>query len=423
MKSMRLVKENKYILFYYAILFILLSTRTNLSAPNALIRLTFLLAFFIPLFLKYTYLYLPCLVAFITVSTKHFAFGYMPYEMSTYAMISLVSFITVYGIRRNQAHNVNPVFLLLLLYVLLVNVAYSGSPQNITYSIITVCFGGMITKVRTGGNIVNNMLHCFVFASLALSLIYLINFEQFIQSYSEKDGMERSGWTDPNYLSCIVGMGSLSSLILLLKNKHARIYSRLLWVITLVLSTISQVLMASRGGILAVSGSVVVLILFANVKKIYKVAIVLSLFLFIGWLYNNGYFELLSYRIENDADGSGRLDIWQTKLAMFSQSGNVFNWIFGIGYQNAMELSESGDIRGFHNDFIAVLCGYGIVGFIAFLYLLLVYPFQKSSKRTLPVVIALVMYLVLSCMTLEPISLGQISFIAFYYMILLLAEE
>lgn len=420
---MKLLKDNTYILIYYAVLFVLVAARTSLSPPSALIRLVFLLSFFLPLFLKYSYLYLPCLVAFITVSTKHFAFGYMPYEMSTYTAISFFSFIVVYGLRRNQNLSINPIFIGVLLYLLFINIAYSGSPQNITYSFITVSLGVLITEVRGRGNITNYMLHCFVFTSLALALIYLMNFEQFLESYNANDGMERSGWMDANYLSCIIGMGSLSSLILLLKNKQAKLFSRILWVVTISISTISQVLMASRGGLLAVSASFIILILFTDVKKKYKVSIVLVLILFITWLYSNGYFDLLNYRIENDTDGSGRLDIWQTKLTLFAQNGNMFSWIFGLGSHHAMALSESGSLVGFHNDFLAILCGYGIIGLSIFIYLIVIYPLLKSSKNSRPIVLTLILYLMLSCMTLEPITLGQIVFLAFYYMILLLAEE
>mgnify|MGYP003308199786 CR=1 FL=1 len=67
----------------------------------------------------------------------------------------------------------------------------------------------MITKIRDGVNLVNSMLYCFIFTSLAISLIYLLNYDQFLASYNANDRMERSGWTDPNYLSCIIGMGSI----------------------------------------------------------------------------------------------------------------------------------------------------------------------------------------------------------------------
>mgnify|MGYP003302043612 CR=1 FL=1 len=123
--------------------------RTSKNPPSELVRLAYLLAFFLPLFLKYTYFYLPCLVSFVTVSTKHFAFGYMPYENSTYAIISLVSLVAVYGLSRNSRIIINPVFLLVILYVLLVDIAYSGPPQNIAYGFITVSLGVMITKINT----------------------------------------------------------------------------------------------------------------------------------------------------------------------------------------------------------------------------------------------------------------------------------
>lgn len=418
---MSVVRNNKYIIIYYAILLLMLALRTSLSAPHALIRLGYLLAFYIPIVLKYTNLYLPCVITFVTVCTYNYAFGYLPYEMNVYFWISLISLLIVFGGNRSRCINITPLFLISAYYVCLLNLFDSGEPQDIFYSIITVGSGIAIIGNNKVANRFN-LLNCFTIISFVLSIIYLFNFDKFLQSYDGSGNFERSGWTDPNYLSCIIGMGVITSLILLMKESTCNISHKIFYILTIVLSFISQVLMASRGGLLCVSVSVITLILFADIKSRYKLLLITILSLFLIFLYTNNYLDLLIHRIETDAEGgSGRLDIWRLKLNEFISDGNIFNWIFGLGYISAFKLGFGESGFGFHNDYLAIMCGYGIIGIITFLYLLFVYPFKRIQAQP-SIVFSMVIYLALACLTLEPISAGRIPYIAFYALILIYAK-
>ena len=249
-----------------------------------------------------------------------------------------------------------------------------------------------------------------------------MNFERFLESYNVIDKLERSGWTDPNYLSCIIGMGVITSLILLMRESTYHIMYKIFYVLTIGLSIISQVLMASRGGLLCVSVSVVVLLLFANIKFRYKLLLLIAIFSFVVFLYTNNYFELLVYRIEHDTgDGSGRLDIWKLKLHEFFSEGNIGDWIFGLGHSSAFKLGYGESGFGFHNDYLAILCGYGLFGLMAFLYFLFILPFKHIKARSV-IVFSMIVYLALACMTLEPMSAGRFPYIAFYALILIYAK-
>ena len=412
---------NKYIIIYYAILLLIMAIRTSMSAPNAIIRLVYLLAFFIPIVFKYTKLYLPCVVIFMTVCTYNFAFGYLPYDISAYFYITLVSWIITTATNTKKLANISTLFFVVLYYVGSINILYGGSLSHAFYGMAAVAIGMLIT----GNDIRFNrfaMLNCFSIISLVLSAIYLYNYESFLETYSQVDGQERSGWNDPNYFSCVIGAGVVTSLILLLKERNSTIFIKIFWIITIVVSFVAQALLASRGGVLSVGVTALILIIFSNIGKFYKVILVLLISIFIIVLYTNDYFELLLYRIENDTSGgSGRIDIWNLKISTFISDGNVFSWLFGVGHDQAVKLGTSSGAIGFHNDYLAILCGYGIVGLLTFVYLLFVRPFRYIyNDRT--TVLALVIYLAVTCFTLEPISSGRITFIGFYALILICSK-
>lgn len=93
---------------------------------------------------------------------------------------------------------------------------------------------------------------------------------------------------------------------------------------------------------------------------------------FLVFLYNNDYFEIIEMRMENESGGgSGRLTIWENKLNAFNNEINPLRWIFGNGYEGGYALGyinyNGGAGRGFHNDYLAHLCDYGIVGLCLFL--------------------------------------------------------
>lgn len=391
--------------------------RTSTVAPSAISRLFFLSALFVPLFAKYNNLYLPCLVVFSTVTINSFAFGYLPYDMKSYAMISLLELLIFIGLHRRISITFNYFCFFALLYVFIINIVTSASPQDISYSIIAVGIGTTVfTTDRRNG--LNSMLNAFTVISLVLSLIYLSNYEAFLDSYDA--GIERSGWTDPNYLSCIVGMGIMTSLIQLLKKERHRFLNVFLYALTIILSLITQLFLASRGALLSVAVGMLILIILSEVKTSYKALIFILIGVLLLVLYFNNYFDLLMYRvIEDSGGGSGRTEIWQMKLSEFNSNASFLNLIFGMGHNSAIHLSPSGRAIGFHNDFIAVLCSYGIFGFLLFIYMLIFHPLLKTERSSRSVVLSLILYLVVACTTIEPLSSGRLVYWAFYALILL----
>lgn len=400
-----------------------MALRTNISAPSPVIRSIYLLAFFIPILTKYSSLYLPCLLTFVTISTNNYGYGLLPYSNEFYTFVTilcLIAYYLIYNLSKENLINISPLWYIIIIYILVINLFDSGNPQDISFSIITISLAMMVMGNNKSQNCFY-MLNCFVLISFVLSSIYLFNFERFLQAYNSVDDIERSGWTDPNYISCIIGMGVMTSLIQLLKKKDSNIFLKILWVITILISIISMLLLASRGGLLCVTVSTIFLVLFVDIKLKFKVLVITLISLLLYALYNNGFFELIMYRMEREMMHSSRFEIWRIKIQHFHEESNVFNFFLGHGYDSAFKLGFGGKGYGFHNDFLAILCGYGIVGLISFCYLLFIYPLRKIQSSIF-VVISMICYLSIACMTLEPLSSGRLVYMGFYALILIYAQ-
>ena len=400
---------------YYLILLLILVFRTSDAEPDILYRFVYLLAFFIPLLIKFRTFYPACLICFTTIGLNGFAYSVFPYMMYIYLIISLFGIF----ISRNNNFNINPLFLFVFGYILIVNYFNSFTIPNIVYSLgIIICLGFYLNKKSY-----KTLFFCFCIISLFLSLIYLLNYETFVHEYGPGDEeLERAGWTDPNYFSCIIGMGVVSSFYLLISSKKSKMIEKTFWIITICLSILVQILMASRGGVIAVSSSIIFLILTSNKNWYLKILIIALSGLYIYWIYNNGYFELLEYRFENDSGGgSNRTFIWEERLNEFNNF-NFLEFLFGVGYERSYTLGSIFLGSGFHNDFIAILCQYGILGLFIFIYIL-VLPIIKCHQKLRFGIIGLIIYLTATCLTLEPITSGRLVYFGFYFMIYIFAIQ
>lgn len=421
MKS--LIKGNLIYLLYFFLLLIV-TFRTSETAPNSIIRFGFLFLFFVPIVVKYTKLFPACLVCFMTIGTYGFSYNFFPYAMDVYPMICLLAILCARSTHKITIYRNGLPVLFSLFLIMVVNVCDSGNPQYIFSSLLTMVLCGILIGDKDIDS-VDSMMLSFTIASLSLVIIFFLNYNRFISDYNSAEGLERSGWTDPNYLSCILGMGLLTAIIQLMTNRNAILIKKIFWIGTSIIIFIAQLLLASRGGILATIGALCVLLFFANISRNYKFIFLGVGFLLAVTLYVAGYFDLFLYRVENDdGTGSGRLDIWIGKLQAFADQTNPLIWLFGMGYDSAFRLAAWGiwgtTIVGFHNDYIALLCGYGIVGLILFIWYLL-YPFIIAPRPAKPVVLSMLSYIVLACCTLEPFSAGRLTYYGFYFLMYIYA--
>ncbi len=265
----------------------------------------------------------------------------------------------------------------------------------------------------------NKLILSFLFISLFLSLLFLVNREVFLTSFGKSEfGFERSTWINPNVfggmIACggIVSMGYITKMFFIKIEKYIIIFS----IITVLFAIPTLILNASRGAFFAFCSASALFIIFSKTKVFYKICFIILIASFAGFLFYNGTFDLLIYRL-NGEDSTmtfgGRRTLWFDKLKLFSEF-SVLELLFGIGWSNCNELSNE---MSTHNDFVTALIGFGIIGFILFLIMLLI-PIARAPRDKKISVIVLTLFLMLECSVLEPIFRGYLVFLIFYFFIL-----
>lgn len=402
---------------YYILLLAILLSWTGSSAPNEILRVLFVIALFVPTVFKETFWIPTALICFFTTSQYLFAFPLMPTTHSIYIVILLILALFFYRKTKNAIFPSG--YVLFIVYVLLVDLLTSYNVNQIfTAMVISLLLFGFIDL--TDKNAVRALTLAFIVASLALSSMFLLNRDDFVQDQGFYGGLERSGWTDQNYFGMILGFGAVLALNLLLSNERKTIYEKIICIASVALTTVALVLNASRGAILSTFAAYISILFFSKTAMRYKVLFSIVAVSFLIYLLNNQYFELLQYRIENDdGGGSGRTGIWEMKWGVFSSSDNVLKYLFGYGYKGGIGI---GGHIGFHNDFIAVLVEYGLIGLVMFLALF-IRPILKTSSQNKFFVGLLVFYMFVCFCTLEPMTLGVLPFWFFYIYICVVSNQ
>lgn len=405
----------------------MLSRKDAVSEPPMVLRLAFMGAVVFPAVFYKNISYPAIITLFYTLASQGFAYSYMPYTYSIYVGVTLVVVLLFNKIKIEKLSNIPKFLLFFTFYILAVDLITSVNNveanvfQNVFYNFFTVILF-LIIIAKDKENALTQLPLSFAVITIVLSYLFLANRNQFITDYS--GGLERSGWTDANYFGTIIGIGTTISIMKLFSKewKNLNIGLKLVYITAIAISLPTLLLNASRGAMLSVVCAFVFLSMFSKIKLWQKIGIVLVGLVGVLYLYNNQYFDLLLYRIENDSGGgSGRTEIWETKLEAFSQ-GNILQLLFGNGYYGGMTIT--GRYQGFHNDFVGFLVEYGILGLCLLLYMLY-YPIRLFFKRRIiqPDVIVIVIYLVTCFITLEPFGLALLPYYSFYMYALLLSNR
>lgn len=409
------------LLIYYGVLLFAIIMMDNLESPGMVLRILYLLSFTLPIILILPQYFPAMLIAYMSVGTNHFAFTYFPYDMNYYPILASLGLIMV---RKKVLKSKPPQFLIIFsILIIVVDLLTNYCLESVFYSFLTlVLLSCYLNEYSNRQKIFFMNMLCVM--ALAISYIYIANYKDFLVIYSRIDsGVERGGWSDPNYLGCTVGMGVIAALVLLMNKTRVHFYYRMLGIVTICVSVIAMVLIASRGALLSLSLGIAYLVLMSKTNKKTKMGVIVCLVGFVIYLMNSSYIKLLQYRLSNESDdgGNGRFEIWQFKLDAFFNEGSILNYLFGYGYNGALYLGGRG-YWAIHNDFVALLCDYGLVGLFLFLYMLY-YPIKIASNENKVTVIALLLYLVLCCCSLEPFSAGRLPFYGFYLFILCIAKS
>jgi len=388
---------------------------TSMSAPNIILRIGFVAAVFIPL-VRYNLSWLPAVVTlFWCISTNGYSYSYMPTELYIYVLLLLALCIADIRIKCKIHFAGEQILWFFLLYTILIDIVNGLSMTQFNFSLAIILLMTFFISDEDK-KIVERFEIVFMVLSLVMSFYSLTTRAQFAISM---DDMERVGWTDPNYLSSMIAMGVLIAFGKILKFSSQTIYIKLLSLICFSSSLIVMLSLASRGAFLALFGGMIVMMLTANTSKTLKTIVPLFLFAFLYYLYTNDYFYILESRIEaDDGTGSNRTIIWKSKIDDFMEQ-NPLRWIFGNGQRGAFNMGGTRGVGGFHNDYLAVLCGYGVIGFLFFIFMLCL-PLKLSASKS--GILPYMLLLIVPCFTLEPITAGWYAYFAFYLYIILRAK-
>lgn len=394
----------------------------NNTSPNIAFKIVFYLCLLLPALIKASEFVPTLIIGFSGIALYGFAYSYMPTYLPVYLGSLFIFYLLFIRTSKNQ-FKVPKRFIGLGIYTLFIDLITNLQPDNITYSIFIVGIMGLFLDKYISKETMAKLSFAFSLCTIVLSMYFLLFQDMFTRDYyAQGSGLERIGWMDANYFGMVVGMGLVTAIIELTKFKDLGIIEKNFYIATLIFSLPTLILNASRGAILAVCISFTIIVIFSKMGRSLKTLIIFATVAFLIYLYNNNYFELLAYRINNDSNGgSGRTEIWVKKLSAFFE-GDKLLWLIGYGNVGGKELGM-GWAFGSHNDYVAILCAYGAIGLLFFISMLL-YPIIKLKKRATgrPLVLAAFAYILTMCFTLEPYTAGRLSYFFFYFYVLVLMQ-
>lgn len=396
---------------------------TNVNAaPPTVFRFVFMGAVLYPA-VKERSLFPPALVCFWSLAVNGYAYSYMPTMTYLYAFVAIV-FCFIQSKKYESAPHVFwewRFYIIFLIYLVLIDLITNSTVEPLTYAFIILCAFPLYIR-EINDIVLKRFSIVFMIISIVLSYYSISTQEQFAGAYGDFEGIERSGWTDPNYLAMVLGMGALEGFSNLIYRDKKNIGIVILGAISFLISIPAMLLVASRGAFTCLLGGLFILVFFTKTPKKYKLIYFIIASCFIAYLYSNSYFDLMEARIEeDDGTGSNRTLIWSKKVNYYIHEGNIFNYIFGFGGFGGLTLGTASK-HGFHNDFVAFLVCYGFIGFLMFIYFVIC-PIIKVNKYSEDryKVYANIFYIILSSCTLEPMLFGIFHHYAFLFYTFLLA--
>lgn len=411
---------------YYGVIIALLLFWSSGNIPD-IVRYPFALLPFLPAILVDRRWFWPSFIVTLTVFNNMPGHQFIYNEWFYYAIIAVVAIY--HTIRERQM--IGPVeFLPFALCVAYMSAIDYGSGDDVTnnrYWWLCVC--ALLTlrprpqdapsTSATTDNYTIWGAYAFVLASIIVSIVYALNFSTYAEKYSYTSEVMRSYYTDPNYQGGAIGMGIVFAIYLLLNNKTQKLWLRILCIVGIIVPMVVLFTLASRGTLLAVVVASSFLFLTSDAQIPLKTGAIVVGVLLVAYAYSNHYMDLLIVRMQEKtlATGTSRTVIWASKLDAFTRDNNMLHWLFGIGRMNSLTLGEyknSSFGAAFHNQYLAMLVNYGIVGFCGFIYLMVV-PIVKAAKEKKLIVSILVLYLATICITLEPMTNAFPAFYLFYF--------
>lgn len=399
----------KQTIIYYLVLYVaLLFTWARQDFIPMPARIAYLVLVFAPVLVKRVAFYFPCLVLFLTTSLLSYAgYTFMPTEIIIYLLITLFFSATALSLKRNYRYPYW-LFVLLLFLTVVINFIESYTIESVSYSFLFLILLPLTVSDNDKDIVVSVVPKVFIIATFSCALLILLNTRLISADFYSYDRLVSQSL---NYTCCTLGIGFVFALRELVKPSTTKA-ERVFYAISIMVILFTVISEASRGATLAmILSSVIIIIGWQGSRRIkFFTIVVAAIFIFV--LYNNQFFDLLVYRIQADTGtGSGRTEIWVEKYNKYREQITIGSALFGIGFENTWNLGGAGaNYKGCHNDFLAFLIEYGVIGLVFFLTLIF-YPLRAAKSRIVRFdIVPLVTYIIVVCLTLEPFSMGYLPF-------------
>jgi hypothetical protein len=410
-------------IYYFILLMIAVSwTQKGLVEPNAVLRVLFTLFFALPLF-WYRYFAPIAITVFSTIRLFSVApFGYLPSTPAYYFYLVLLLYI--YDLtqknsvdRKNFSYSRSSKRLIAFLIVVVLSNAINLLPE---YTFLTLLAIALLLQQFIRSEDELTILEIgFMIVTFCLSIYASIFSSDFlVKTAVSKEFIERSYWSDPNYLGCVLVIGIVVSFYFFMNRVKDKLVLRISYLVVAASGYLTLGMLASRGAFVsAIVPTLYILYKKTNsIKNLVYVAVFVVMV--IAALSRMDYFAGLFARINSDdATGSGRTEIWQESFTLFLRS-NIFVLLFGGGTDYANVLcGRAFDMRSFspHNNYLAVLYDYGIVGLAMFL--LIIASWLKNNVHN-ALAVSLILVFVITSFSLVPLM-----YLPFWCLIMLIERE
>ena len=384
---------------------------TNMSAfPPMILRIIMIAAVFIPMYFKreLTIFGFP----FFLVLRGQWAtsYQYLPDSNSFIFYFPLLLSLVLVHWKTLQPINIKSYILLIILtlYMSIIDLLGNAEFGNYTHNLVLVIIFSLFITNKYDFDIFSaSLLSICTFSAI----YYLVMHNQFLITLNSVEDIERSGWKDPNYFATFMNVGFMISLFYL----HAYLISSLLFfnklilIISCLVISMGVVLTASRAGFFCLAFILIITILWSkpNVKTLLIGLTIIAAAIII--MYSQGFFDTLLYRIFEQGNldtGGDRTNIWRTAINNFGLQPYPLQ-LFGGGYWHRITLTGGYDT---HNEFIAILIDYGIIGLAIFLsFIISLFSFFSSVHSNIRN-IASTLY-ILCIVSLSPFQYVNIGFL------------
>ena len=400
-----------YWLLYYIFLGIIQAMWTNLNSfPPTVFRLAMTGAVFAPMILNKDLVTFGFPFFLILRSQLSTPYQYLPDSNSFIFYIPLLVFLAIIHWKSIQPINFKyylPI-LLLIIYMCIIDIIGNAELGNYTQNLFVIFIFSLFLKNKHDMDILSSAL---ITVCAISAIYYLIMYDQFLVTWNASEGIERSGWKDPNYFSTFMNVGILLALFYILRYIKSSIIilkKNILSILCLMIAT-AIILTASRAGFFCLAFILFITLFISKIKfKIKLIALCIIIFAIII-MYSMGVFDTLLYRIFEQGNintGGERTTIWAKGIVNFRIQPYITQ-LFGGGYWHRTELTGGYET---HNEFFAMLFDYGIIGFVLFMWLIIsMFSFHRNRTSKIRN-IGCVLYL-LSIISLSPFQYVNIGFL------------